>query len=99
MNMRTVRSRLRAHTAVYAAAPVPRPRGIFATLNAGKNAMKTSTPTHSLSQRVAREVERERHERALNDEARTGLGGSEEFRVKDARASSNSGNLKRSSGR
>ena len=61
--------------------------------------MKTSTPTPSLSERVAREVERERHERELNDEARTGCGASEEFRIKDARESSNSGNLKRSSGR
>lgn len=61
--------------------------------------MKTSLPTHSLSERVAREVARERHERVLNDEARTGLGASEEFRLKDARESGNSTNLKRSSGR
>jgi hypothetical protein len=61
--------------------------------------MKNSLPTPSQSERVTREVERERHERVRNDEARTGLGASEEFRVKDARESSNSGNLKRSSGR
>ncbi|SFB88568.1 hypothetical protein [Massilia yuzhufengensis] len=49
--------------------------------------------------RVAREVERERHERALHDEARAGLATSEEFRTKDARERADTGNLKRHPGR
>lgn len=46
--------------------------------------------------RVDREVERERHERNLNDEARTGLALDDEFRLKDARESMNSSTLRRS---
>ena len=46
--------------------------------------------------RVDREVERERHERIHNDEARTGLAADDEFRTKDARDSMNSANLRRS---
>lgn len=46
--------------------------------------------------RVAREVERERNERHLNDEARAGLAVDDEFRLKDARESMNSTNLRRS---
>jgi len=46
--------------------------------------------------RVDREVERERNERHLNDEARAGLAVDEEFRLKDARESMNSSNLRRS---
>ena len=46
--------------------------------------------------RVDREVERERHERTLNDDARSGLAEGEEFRMKDARESTNSSNLRRS---
>ena len=45
--------------------------------------------------RVDREVERERHERTLNDDARAGLAVDEEFRLKDARESTNSSNLRR----
>lgn len=37
------------------------------------------------SRRVAREVERERHERTLHDEQRAGLAVDDEFRLKDAR--------------
>ncbi|MFC4931052.1 hypothetical protein [Massilia sp. GCM10023247] len=47
-------------------------------------------------QRVDREVERERHERTLNDEARSGLALDDEFRLKDARESMNSAQLRRS---
>jgi hypothetical protein len=61
--------------------------------------MKTTLPIPSLSERVTREVERERHERVRNDDARTGLSASEEFRTKDARESTSSINLKRPSGR
>jgi hypothetical protein len=49
--------------------------------------------------RVEREVERERHERSLNDELRTGVAEADEFRTKDARESMHSTNLKRSPGR
>jgi len=45
--------------------------------------------------RVDREVARERHERTLNDDARAGLALDDEFRVKDARESMNSSNLRR----
>jgi hypothetical protein len=46
--------------------------------------------------RVDREVERERHERILHDDARAGLAADEEFRMKDARESTNSSQLRRS---
>lgn len=46
--------------------------------------------------RVDREVERERHERSLNDDARAGLALDDEFRLKDARESMNSSGLRRS---
>lgn len=46
--------------------------------------------------RIDREVERERHERTLNDEARAGLALDDEFRLKDARESMNSSTLRRS---
>lgn len=46
--------------------------------------------------RVDREVERERHERTLNDDAKAGLAADEEFRMKDARESMNSSHLRRS---
>ena len=45
--------------------------------------------------RVDREVERERHERTLNDEARAGLARDDEFRTKDARENMNSSKLRR----
>jgi hypothetical protein len=46
-------------------------------------------------ERVDREVARERHERSLNDDARSGLALDDEFRMKDARESMNSSNLRR----
>ena len=50
--------------------------------------------------RIEREVARERHERALHDEARRGLGTlEEEFRTKDARERADTSNLKRHPGR
>lgn len=61
--------------------------------------MTHKLPELEKHQRVAREVERERRERALNDEQRTGLAVDEEFRRKDARANPESAGLKRSSGR
>jgi hypothetical protein len=49
--------------------------------------------------RVAREVERERHERALHDEQRAGMAVDEEFRRKDPRENPGAARLKRSPGR
>ena len=46
--------------------------------------------------RVDREVEREHHERTLNDDAKTGLAADDEFRMKDARENNNSSHLRRS---
>jgi hypothetical protein len=46
-------------------------------------------------ERVDREVARERHERSLNDDTRAGLALDDEFRLKDARESMNSSNLRR----
>ena len=46
--------------------------------------------------RLDREVARERHERQLHDEARAHLEGDLEFRLKDARESTNSTHLRRS---
>lgn len=45
--------------------------------------------------RVEREVARERHERELNDEARTGVAADDDFRLKDARESANASGLRR----
>lgn len=45
--------------------------------------------------RVDREVERERHERTLNDDVRAGLALDDEFRLKDARESMNSSHVRR----
>ena len=49
--------------------------------------------------RLDREVEREQDERHKHDDAKTGFGQEEDFRVKDARENSNSGNLHRSRAR
>lgn len=47
-------------------------------------------------EKVERELERERRERAQHDEARAGLGSlEEEFRLKDARERGDTCNLKR----
>ncbi|MEX5744342.1 hypothetical protein [Massilia sp. X63] len=45
---------------------------------------------------IEREIARERHERALHDEARSGLAPlEEEFRLKDARERADTGTLRR----
>jgi hypothetical protein len=50
--------------------------------------------------RLEREIARERHQRALHDEARAGLATlEEEFRLKDARGRVDAGTLKRHPGR
>jgi hypothetical protein len=61
--------------------------------------MKTSLPNVTRSGRVSREVERERHEKTMIDEARAGLAPGDEFRSKDARENASSGSLKRAPGR
>lgn len=61
--------------------------------------MKSKLPDLEMKSRLTREVERERHERALHDEQRAGLALDEEFRLKDARENFGSANLRRSSGR
>ncbi|MES2900328.1 MAG: hypothetical protein V4723_11405 [Pseudomonadota bacterium] len=59
--------------------------------------MKISpTPGNS---RLDREVERERDQRCKNDDAKTGMSADEEFRVKDARDNSDSGDLHRARSR
>jgi hypothetical protein len=65
-------------------------------LTCRKNSMKNELPDVSPNGRVEREVERERRERMMNDEARSGLTPSDDYRTKDARESMNSSNLKRS---
>jgi len=47
------------------------------------------------SNRIAREVARERHERALHDELRAGLAPLEDLRTKDARERADTGNFLR----
>jgi len=56
--------------------------------------MKTTMPDVSLNERVRREVERERRERLLHDEQRTGLA-DDEFRLKDARENMGSAKIRR----
>jgi hypothetical protein len=53
----------------------------------------------SLDARLERELERERHERALHDEQRAGLAVDEDFRNKDARENMGLINVKRPPGR
>lgn len=59
--------------------------------------MKNKLPAAELKGRIERELAREHYQRTLNDEAKTGLGGDEEYRIKDARQTSNSSTLKRQS--
>jgi hypothetical protein len=61
--------------------------------------MTKRLPDVSLNARVEREVERERHERALHDEERSGLAVNEDCRIKDARENRGALNLKRPSGK
>jgi hypothetical protein len=53
----------------------------------------------SASSRIARELERERRERELQDEARARLDTQDEFRTKDARERIDTCSLKRPAGR
>ena len=54
------------------------------------NTSKQSSPA-----RVDREIEREMEERHKNDDARSGVSSTDEFRAKDARDSASSGQLNR----
>jgi hypothetical protein len=56
-------------------------------------------PHASPGARLEREIERERHERLLHDEQRTGLAVDEEFRIKDAREQAGAVSPKRPPGR
>lgn len=47
--------------------------------------MKNKIPPAELNGRIERELEREHYQRTLNDEAKSGLGFDEEYRIKDAR--------------
>ncbi|NNG23467.1 hypothetical protein [Telluria aromaticivorans] len=49
--------------------------------------------------RIEREVARERHERELQDEAKSGMATPDDFRTKDARERGDTGTLKRHPGR
>jgi hypothetical protein len=57
--------------------------------------MKT-TPDVTPDERVRREIERERHERARHDEQRAGLDADDEFRLKDVREKTGAVNVRRS---
>lgn len=61
--------------------------------------MTSRMPHASPSARLEREIERERHERLLHDEQRTGLAVDEEFRIKDAREQAGAVSPKRPPGR
>jgi hypothetical protein len=58
--------------------------------------MKNKLPAAELNGRIERELEREHFQRTLNDEAKTGLGADEEYRIKDPRERGDSVSLKRS---
>ena len=60
--------------------------------------MKT-TPDVTLRERLEREVERERQERVLLDDARAGLAVDDEFRSKDARENMGAVKIRRARGR
>jgi hypothetical protein len=53
------------------------------------------TPTSTSTSRIDREVEREREERHRHDDAKTYVSTDEEFRTKDARENTSSGQLNR----
>lgn len=56
--------------------------------------MATSLPMNSRV-RLEREIERERAEHRKNDDERVGMDADDELRLKDARESNNSGQLRR----
>ncbi|ATQ76517.1 hypothetical protein CR152_19855 [Massilia violaceinigra] len=61
--------------------------------------MKTTKPDPQPASRIEREIERERDQRHKNDEERSGTSPASDFRIKDARESSDSGALHRSRSR
>jgi hypothetical protein len=58
-----------------------------------------ATDTHTMQERIDRELAREREERHKNDEAKAGVLGDDDARIKDARASTSSSQLHRPRGR
>lgn len=54
------------------------------------------TPETLSNFRLDRELEREREQRHKNDDAKAGIAADDDFRIKDARESNNSGKLHRS---
>lgn len=58
--------------------------------------MKTSQPPKAPNSRIEREIQRERDQRQKNDDEKSGTSPAADFRIKDARDSSNSGYLHRS---
>ena len=58
--------------------------------------MKPIYPSTGPHSRLEREIERERMQRLKTDEEKTRTGGDDEFRIKDARDSADSGGLQRS---
>lgn len=61
--------------------------------------MKTTKPDPQPASRIEREIERERDQRHKNDDERSGISPGSDFRIKDARESSDSGILHRSRAR
>jgi len=61
--------------------------------------MTNKLPDPETNARLARELERERQERALHDEERAGLAVDEQFRLKDARENTGSVRRRRPVGR
>ncbi|NHZ95974.1 hypothetical protein [Massilia sp. CCM 8734] len=61
--------------------------------------MKTTKPDPQPASRIEREIERERDQRHKNDDERSGVSPASDFRIKDARESSDSGILHRSRSR
>lgn len=60
--------------------------------------MATNERSAAPEGRIAREIERERHERNLHDDARMGVDTPEDLRTKDARERADSSRLKRHGG-
>ena len=58
----------------------------------------STRPVDSLGRRVEKEVERERRERALHDELRSGAAPLEDLRTKDARENASAAGLRRACG-
>lgn len=56
--------------------------------------MPSQQPERTPPSRLDQEVERERHQRELNDEARSGAANADADRLKDARETGNAGHVR-----